>query len=398
MNKVTLDALLPHLSGKRVLVRVDFNVPLTHDGKTSVADDTRLRGALPTIEALRKAGARTILMSHLGRPKGKPSPEFSLKPVAEHLEKLLGAPVRMASASIGDSAAEIDQMENGDVLLLENTRFLPGETANDDALAKVLAGYADAYVNDAFGAAHRAHASTEGVAHHVKTAAMGFLLEKEIRYLSQLLEAPASPFVAVLGGAKVSDKIGLIENLLDRVDRVLIGGAMSYTFLKALGRDVGDSRVEEDKLGEAKRLFDRADGKIVLPVDHVAARKFSNDAESKIVDQAIDEGWMGLDIGPETVSAYRELLMEARTIVWNGPMGVFEMSNFNKGTFAIAETLAKATRENDAMTVVGGGDSVAAIVKAGFEDEVTHVSTGGGAMLEYLEGKVLPGIAALSDA
>ena len=399
MNKLSLDQLLNQLSGKRVLVRVDFNVPLTHNGSVTVADDTRIRGALPTIKALRNAGARIILMSHLGRPKGKADPALSLRPVAQHLEQLLGSPVQVAPATIGDAVdGLVDALEEGDVLILENTRFLAGETANDEELAKTLAGFADVYVNDAFGAAHRAHASTEGVARHVEQSAMGYLLEKEVRYLSGLLDQPPSPFVAVLGGAKVSDKIGLIENLLDRVDNVLIGGAMSYTFLKALGRPVGDSRVEDDKLDEARRLFDRGDGKIVLPIDHIVAKEFDNDAETKVVEGDIQQGWLGLDIGPKTIAKYRSILMQARTIVWNGPMGVFEMSSFNKGTFAVAETLAEATRTNDAMTVVGGGDSVAAIVQAGYEDQVTHVSTGGGAMLEFLEGKELPGIAVLSDA
>lgn len=398
MKKLTIDDILDDVRGKRVLVRVDFNVPLSRNGEPTVSDDTRIRAALPTINALTEAGARVILMSHLGRPKGEPKPEFSLKPVAKHLESLLGTPVNATSETTGDSVKHaVDGLQDGQVLILENTRFVAGETKNDDTLARELAAFADYYVNDAFGAAHRAHASTEGVAHHVEKAAMGYLLAKEVKYLSELLENPRKPFVAVLGGAKVSDKIGVIENLLARVDHLLIGGAMSYTFLKALGENVGSSRVEEDKLKEARELYERANGKIILPTDHIVAQEFANEAQHKVVEGDIPDGWMGLDIGAQTIESYREILLEARTIVWNGPMGVFEMSNFNKGTFAIAATLAEATKEKGAMTVVGGGDSVAAIVQAGYEDDVSHVSTGGGAMLEFLEGRSLPGIAALSE-
>lgn len=396
MNKLTLDDL--DLTGKRVLVRVDFNVPLQEDGGAQrVADDTRIRAALPTLRAITEAGGRALLLSHLGRPKGEPDPKYSLRPVAEHLERLLGQDVRFASSATGDEAARaVEALPEGGVLLFENTRFDPREKKNDAELAREWAALADVYVNDAFGSAHRAHASTEGVAHQVPQAAMGYLLAREVNYLSRLLASPDHPFLAVLGGAKVSDKIGVIEALLERVDELLIGGAMSYTFLKALGHEVGASRYEEDKLEEAKALFERADGKIKLPVDHVVAREFSNEAEHRTVEGDIPEGEMGLDIGPATVQDYRERLLEARTIVWNGPMGVFEMPNYSKGTFAVAETLAEAT-DHGALTVVGGGDSVAAITQAGYEDDISHVSTGGGAMLEFLEGKTLPGVAALSE-
>jgi phosphoglycerate kinase len=336
-------------------------------------------------------------MSHLGRPDGEPDPAYSLSPVAEHLGELLDARVRFVNNATGDAVEKtINSMGDGSVLLLENTRFHPGETKNDLKFAQALAALGDVYVNDAFGTAHRAHASTEGITHFVDQAAMGCLLEREMDYLGRVLEAPEHPFVVVLGGAKVSDKIGIIEHLLDNVEAILIGGAMSYTFLKALGHDVGSSRVEEDKLEEAKALYEKADGKIQLPVDHVVADAFSNDAAHATVEGDIPTGMMGLDIGPATVKAYRKHLLDAEMVVWNGPMGVFEMSNFAKGTFAIAETLAEATR-NGTTTIVGGGDSVAAITQAGYEDDISHVSTGGGAMLEFLEGKTLPGIAALTE-
>ncbi|MEX0821339.1 MAG: phosphoglycerate kinase [Rhodothermales bacterium] len=392
MTKLTLNDV--DVRGKRVLVRVDFNVPL-QDGV--VGDDTRIRAALPTIRHIIERDGKVILMSHLGRPKGEPDAALTLAPVAKHLENVLGERVRFVSNITGPAVQEaVAELPDGGVILLENTRFHPGEKKNDPAFAAELASLADIYVNDAFGAAHRAHASTEGVAHQVEQAAMGLLLEKEIEYLSKLLEAPEAPYVAVLGGAKVSDKIGIIQNLLDRVDAVLIGGAMSYTFLKALGHGVGDSLVEEDKLDVAKELYERAGGKIKLPSDHVAASAFENDAEHGTVEGDIPQGEMGLDIGAGSLETYRGLIESARTVVWNGPMGVFEMENFSKGTFAVAEALAAAT-DNGALTVVGGGDSVAAITEAGYEDRVSHVSTGGGAMLEFLEGKTLPGIAALSE-
>ena len=397
MSKMTIDDL--DVAGKRVLVRVDFNVPLKEGkgGERVVSDDTRIRAALPTIRAIRERGGKVILMSHLGRPKGEPNPEYSLGPVAARLQELLNDRVRFVSNTVGPAVEETArELPEGSVLLLENTRFLPGETKNDDATATQLAALADVFVNDAFGSSHRAHASTEGVAHKVQKAAQGYLLQKEVDYLTKLIEQPEHPYVAVLGGAKVSDKIGVIENLLDQVDSLLIGGAMSYTFLKALGHAVGDSKVEDDKLDVAADLYERAESKIVLPVDHVIARKFDNDAERKTVRGDIQDGWMALDIGPETVELYRETILKAETVVWNGPMGVFEMSNFSKGTFEIAEALAQAT-DKGALTVVGGGDSVAAIVESGYAEQVSHVSTGGGAMLEFLEGKSLPGIVALTD-
>ena len=392
MAKLNLDDL--SLAGRRVLARVDFNVPL--DGDT-ITDDTRIRAALPTIRALTEQGARVILASHLGRPKGAPDPAYSLAPVADHLEALLGEPVRFVSSTTGEAVRKtVQSLPDGGVVLLENTRFHPGETSNDPGFAADLARYADVFVNDAFGSAHRAHASTEGVTHHVEHAAMGRLLQREIEYLSRLLDAPEAPFVAILGGAKVSDKIGVIENLLGRVDALLIGGAMSYTFLKALGHGVGASRVEDDKLDQARALYEHADGKIVLPVDHVAAEAFADDAPHRTVEGDIPADLMGLDIGPQTVARYRERILEARTVVWNGPMGVFEMPSYAHGTVAVAEAVAEVTRRG-ALTVVGGGDSVAAITQAGFDDDVSHVSTGGGAMLEFLEGQTLPGVAALSD-
>ncbi len=397
MSKLTIDDL--DVSGKRVLVRVDFNVPLKEgeNGTLVVGDDSRIRAALPTIRAIQERGGKVLLMSHLGRPKGEPKPEFSLTPVAERLQELLSDRVRFISSTVGSVVEETArELPEGGVLLLENTRFEPGETKNDDDLAAQLARLGDLYVNDAFGSAHRAHASTEGVAHKVQKAAQGYLLQKEVDYLSKLIDQPEHPYVAVLGGAKVSDKIGVIENLLEHVDSLLIGGAMSYTFLKALGHGVGASKVEDDKLEVAADVFERADSKIRLPSDHVIAKAFANDAERMTVSGDIPDGWMALDIGPETAAAYSESILNAKTMVWNGPMGVFEMDNFARGTFAIAEAMAKAT-DMGALTVVGGGDSVAAIVESGYSERVSHVSTGGGAMLEFLEGKSLPGIAALTE-
>ena len=392
MSKLTLDDL--DLAGRRVLVRVDFNVPLENG---AITDDTRIRGALPTIQAILDAGGTPILMSHLGRPKGAPDPAYSLTPVAEHLGSLLDAPVVFAGATVGDEAARaIADAPEGAVVLLENTRFYPGETANDADFARQLAALGDVFVSDAFGAAHRAHASTVGVTQFVEQSAMGYLLQREAEVLGDALEDPARPFVAVLGGAKVSDKLGVIKALLGKVDRLLIGGAMSYTFLKGLGHDVGDSKVEDDLTDEAFRLFDGAREQIVLPSDHVVADAFDNDAEQRVVEGEIEHG-MALDIGPQTRDQYRQILLDAQTVIWNGPMGVFEMPNFAAGTLAVADALADATREHDALTIVGGGDSVAAITQAGYDDDVSHVSTGGGAMLEFLEGDVLPGIAALTD-
>lgn len=396
MKKYTPDEL--ELKGKRVLLRVDFNVPLkeSEDGVLSVADDTRIRAALPTIKSVMEKQAKVILMSHLGRPKGERVSKYSLSPVADHLESLLGVRVRFATCLTGETVADaISDMPAGGVIVLENTRFEKGETKNDETLANELAELADVFINDAFGTAHRAHASTVGVAKKVPLTAMGYLLQKEVKYLGELMASPERPFVAVIGGAKVSDKIGVIEALLERVDHLLIGGAMSYTFLKALGHSIGTSLFEEDKLEEALSLYQNASGRIKLPVDHIVADAFSNDANIQTVEGDIPEGYMGLDIGPESVSQYRNLLLEAKTVVWNGPMGVFEMSHFAEGTKSIAQALADVTAKG-AMTVVGGGDSVAAITQMGYEDRVSHVSTGGGAMLEFLEGKTLPGIAAIT--
>ena len=387
------------IDGKRVLIRVDFNVPLREDdaGNRKVVDDTRIRAAIPTIKSVIDKNGKAILMSHLGRPKGVPNQAFSLSPVALKLEEILGKRVRFASHLTGDAVKEvIDRMPGGSVILLENTRFYPGEKQNDPELAQEIASLGDVYINDAFGSAHRAHASTSGVTEFVPVAAMGFLLEREVNYLSKLLHEADKPFVGIIGGAKVSDKIGVIESLLDKVDHLLIGGAMSYTFLKALGHDIGTSLFEDDKLAEAKLLYDRAGGKIMLPSDHVIAAEFNNDAPHRVVAGDIPDGHMGLDIGPASASAYHDVITNAQTIVWNGPMGVFEMPNYAKGTLAVAEALAEAT-EKGALSVVGGGDSVAAIKQMRFDNKISHVSTGGGAMLEFLEGKTLPGIEALTQ-
>jgi phosphoglycerate kinase len=396
MPKLKLSDL--DVRGKRVLVRVDFNVPLSGDSPRRVTDDTRIRAALPTIRHLTEGGAKVILASHLGRPKGMPDDAFSLKPAADHLATLVDAPVTFVPATVGSDVDQaVEDLGEGAILVLENTRFHMGEKGNDASFSKALASTADLYVNDAFGSAHRAHASTAGVTEYVEQSAMGLLLEREVQYLSGVLEAPEKPFVAVIGGAKVSDKIGVIENLLPRVDKLLIGGAMSYTFLKALGKSIGDSLVEDDKLPLAKDVYERAGGKIALPTDHHCATAFSLEAEREVVEGDIPGGMMGLDIGPETTEAYQSAVREARTVIWNGPMGVFEMEPFAKGTLAIAEALKSAT-ESGATTVVGGGDSVAAVTQMGYDDDVSHVSTGGGAMLELLEGKTLPGVAALSEA
>jgi phosphoglycerate kinase len=381
------------VSGKRVLVRVDFNVPQDETGQ--VTDDTRIRAALPTIEFLRQHGARVILASHLGRPKGKVVEKLRLDPVAERLGELLGHPVRKLGEAIGPAVREaVTAMRPGDVLLLENLRFYPEEEANDPTFARQLASLADLYVDDAFGTAHRAHASTEGVAHYLPAVA-GLLMAKELDFLGRALQRPNHPFVAILGGAKVSDKISVIENLLPKVDRLLIGGGMANTFLLAMGREVGDSLVEQDKLDVARDLLGRGGSKLLLPVDAVIADAFSAEAERQVVSvDQVTAGWRILDIGPRTVKLYTDALQGARTVVWNGPMGVFELEPFATGTIAIAHAVADLP---DATTIVGGGDSVAAIEVAGVAERISHISTGGGASLEFLEGKELPGVAALQD-
>jgi phosphoglycerate kinase len=376
---------------KRVLVRVDFNVPVK-DGE--VTDDTRIRRALPTIRYLLEEEARPILISHLGRPKGEPDPKYAMDPVAARLEELLGEPVVKLDAAVGPEVEEaIDDWDGMGVVLLENSRFYPGETSNDPEFADQLAALADLYVNDAFGAAHRAHATTVGVARRLPAAA-GLLMEEEIDYLDKVLEDPERPFVAILGGAKVSDKLGVIRSLLGSADSLLIGGAMGFTFFKVQGYETGNSLVEDDYLEEAKRLMEEATDRLVLPVDVVVAEAMEEDAESETV--AVDgnpPGKMGLDIGPETVDLFEGHISGARTIFWNGPMGVFEIDAFAKGT----EGVARAVAESGATSVVGGGDSVAAVNKLGLEDRMSHISTGGGASLEYIEGKELPGIAVLPD-
>jgi phosphoglycerate kinase len=383
--------------GKRVFCRVDFNVPL--DDNNRITDDTRIKESLPTIRHIITNGGRLILASHLGRPKNGFEVRFSLAAAAACLAEYLGKTVVMAPDCIGPAVTElVNQMADGDVLLLENLRFHAGETKNDPDFAKALADNADIYVNNAFGTAHRAHASTEGVTHYLQPAAAGFLIEKEIRYLGQALAKPDRPFVAVIGGAKVSDKIAVIENLLNKVDTLIIGGGMAYTFLRAEGRPTGKSLVEEERIELAKKLLQQAADKnvtLLLPQDHVVASEFSADAEHRVCrDDDFPADWMALDIGPDTIAAYTEALRKARMVIWNGPMGVFEMDAFARGTMAVATTLA----ESEALSIVGGGDSVAAVRKAGVEAKISHISTGGGASLEFLEGKTLPGLAALTDA
>jgi phosphoglycerate kinase len=380
------------VKGKRVLVRVDFNVPLKGD---KVADDTRIRAALPTIRYLLEKGAAVILMSHLGRPKEGPDPKYSMKPTATRLAELLGKPVAFADDCVGPKAeAAASALKPGDVLVLENTRFYKGETKNDLKLAEQMAKLAEIYVNDAFGSAHRAHSSTEGVAHFLPAVA-GFLMEKELDYLGGVMENPRRPFVGILGGAKVSDKIGVIGSLLEKADTLLIGGGMANTFLKAKGLFVGDSLVENEVIGTAKELMVKAGARMLLPVDVVVAQAMEAGAPRQTVAaDKVQSGWRILDVGPETVKKYKEALLPAKTVFWNGPMGVFEMPPFAAGTKAVAAVLADL---KGAITVVGGGDSVAAVTQAGLADKISHLSTGGGASLEFLEGKPLPGVVALND-
>jgi len=397
MAKMTIKDV--ELKGKTVLMRVDFNVPIK-DGK--IGDDNRIVQALDSINYAVEHGAKLILTSHLGRPGGKPSPEFSLKPVADHLATLVDVPVHFAEDCIGEKAEKvINAAKTGEIVLLENVRFHAEEKENDPKFAMKLATHADLFVNDAFGSSHRAHASVAGVTEFLQPSVSGFLLEKEIQYLEDSVNSPSRPFVAILGGAKVSDKIGVIENLITKVDTIIIGGGMTYTFYKAKGLPIGDSLVEDDKVnlaGELMKKAKEAGVKFMLPIDSVVAKEFKNDAEHKVVDEdGIEDGWMALDIGPQSAIAFSNRIRSARTVLWNGPMGVFEMENYAEGTFTVAQALADATAENKAITIIGGGDSAAAIKKAGLSDKVSHVSTGGGASLEYLEGKELPGVASLTN-
>ena len=386
-----MDAL--EMAGRRVFVRVDFNVPLK-DGV--VQEDTRIRATLPTLKRALDVGARLVLGSHLGRPKGRPRPELSLAPVAERLSEHLGKPVRFCGQTVGDAVdTEVGKLANGEMLLLENLRFSPGETDNDADFARRLSTTAELYVNDAFGTAHRAHASTQGMVRYFEQAAAGTLMEKELHYLDMALTDPPRPFTAMLGGAKVSDKIKVVRSLLEKVDRLLVGGGMAYTFLRAQGLPTGKSLVEEDKIELAKSLLAEAGDKLVLPLDHIVAAKFDPEAEHRVMPIGeIPDGWMGLDIGPKTVAAYGDQIRAAKMILWNGPMGVFEMEPFAKGTVALAEVIAAS----DGTSVVGGGDSVAAVHEAGVADRITHISTGGGASLELLAGAKLPGVEVLTDA
>jgi len=388
------------LSGKRVLVRVDFNVPLNDAG--AITDDTRIRAALPTINDLIGKGAKVILAAHFGRPKGQVNDAMRLTPVAARLSELLSKPVTKTDSCIGpDAEAKVNAMANGDVVLLENVRFFAEEEKNDPAFAEKLAGLADVYVNDAFGAAHRAHASTQGVTKFLKPSVAGFLMEKELQYLQGAVDEPKRPLAAIVGGSKVSSKIGVLEALIDKCDKVLIGGGMIFTFYKARGLAVGKSLVEEDKLELAKELEAKAKAKgveLLLPTDVLLADNFAPDANSQVADvTAIPDGWMGLDIGPDAIKVFQAALADCKTVIWNGPMGVFEFDKFAAGTNAIATTLADIGGKG-CCTIIGGGDSVAAVEKAGLAEKMSHISTGGGASLELLEGKVLPGVAALDDA
>ncbi len=393
-NKKTIEDI--QVKGKKVLVRCDFNVPLK-DGV--ITDENRLNGALPTIKYLVENGAKVILCSHMGKPKGEPKPELSLAPVAKRLSELLGKEIKFApdNTVVGENAkAAVAEMKDGDVVLLENTRYRKEETKNGEEFSKELASLAEIFVNDAFGTAHRAHCSTVGVTDYIDTAVCGYLIQKELKFLGNAVETPEKPFVAILGGAKVSDKIAVINNLLDKVDTIIIGGGMAYTFLKAQGYEIGTSLVEEDRLDYAKEMIAKAEEKgvnFLLPVDHRVAAEFKDVEATVTEDQNIPAGTMGLDIGPKTEKLYADAVKDANTVIWNGPMGVFEFENFNKGTIAVAKAMA----DSNATTIIGGGDSAAAVNILGFGDKMTHISTGGGASLEFLEGKVLPGISALND-
>lgn len=398
MNKLSIDNV--DLKGKRVLVRVDFNVPL--DENLNITDDIRITSSLPTIKKIISEGGKAILMSHLGRPKGGPNPKYSLKPTAVRLSELLGKEVKLAPDCVGPAVkAMVDEMKDGDVLILENVRFHAEEEKNVPEFAKQLAEFGDIYINDAFGSAHRAHASTEGVTKFIKVNASGYLMQKELEYLSKAISNPERPYVAILGGAKISGKIDVIQNLFDKVDTLIIGGGMAFTFYKAMGLEIGQSLLEVEKVDLAKEILQKAkDSKVnfMLPVDCIVASEFKNESPSEAVDiQNIPADKQGLDIGPKTIELFKNEVLKAKTIVWNGPMGVFEFDNFAKGTNAIAGALAEATKKG-AATIIGGGDSAAAIKKAGLEDAVSHVSTGGGASLEFLEGKLLPGVEALNNA
>lgn len=398
MNKLTVDNV--DLKGKKVLVRVDFNVPL--DENQNITNDNRIQASLPTIKKILEEGGIVILMSHLGRPKGERKPEMSLKPAAVRLGELLGKDVKFADDCIGDDVKKmVDELQNGDVLLLENLRFHKAETKNDPEFAEQLAQFGEVYVNDAFGSAHRAHASTEGVTKYIQPAVAGYLMKKELDYLGSALGKPEHPYVAILGGAKISGKIDVIENLIGKVDTLIIGGGMAYTFYKAQGKEIGTSLLEEEKIDLAKELLTKLEtssSKFLLPVDVKVAAEFKNESPSETVSvDAMPADKMGLDIGPETVKLFVEEILKAKTVVWNGPVGVFEFDNYATGTNEVAAALAKATEEG-ATTVIGGGDSAAAIAKANLSDKVSHVSTGGGASLEFLEGKELPGVVALTDA
>ncbi|KGI40807.1 phosphoglycerate kinase [Clostridium tetani] len=394
-NKKTIEDI--DVKGRKVLVRCDFNVPLK-DGK--ITDENRLMGALPTIKYIMEKGGKVILCSHLGKPKGEPKQELSLAPVAKRLSELLNKEVLFPADNevVGENAKKaVENMKDGDVILLQNTRYRKEETKNEETFSKELASLADIFVNDAFGTAHRAHCSTVGVTEFVATSVCGYLIQKELKFLGNAVENPQRPFISILGGAKVSDKINVINNLLEKVDTLIIGGGMSYTFQKAQGYTIGSSLLEEDKIDYAKEMIEKAKEKgvkLLLPVDNVAAEKFAEDAEAIITeDQNIKEGYMGLDIGPKTSKLYSQEVQSAKTVVWNGPMGVFEFEKFAKGTIEVAKAMA----ESQATTIIGGGDSAAAVNQLGFGDKMTHISTGGGASLEFLEGKELPGIAALND-